>query len=115
MTAVIADAPQIPDAVRTAALSVLREGRLQILRLITDPNGKPLTVDAIVHGHSGPHMVAWEARPGGPMGWACSCKNGREGHVCPHVFAAEMVAHCVLPHGKPGEPKARPVRKRGAT
>lgn len=102
----------IPDDVRAKALAVLRTGTLRLLTVAGDVNGKPTFVDGIVYGHSGEHMVQYGPRVNGGVGWSCSCRDGRDGHVCPHVFAAEMVTHCVIPHGTSQAPKAKPVRVR---
>lgn len=103
-----------PDEARTKALSVLRDGRLRLLSVKTEPNGHLTFVDAIVYGHRGEHVVTFHAYRVGEMGgaWRCSCPD-RDG-PCPHVFAAELVTHGVMPPGRDGQPKARPERKHKA-
>jgi hypothetical protein len=102
----------IPDEVRAKALGVLREGRLRVLELVCDPNGHPLLVDSIVYGHGGEYPVSWGPRASGTTGYSCGCKDGLSGRVCAHVFALELIAHCVLPHGTDKVPKAKPERRR---
>lgn len=113
MTAVDAAGHRIDEAVRTKALAVLRDGRLRLLGVRTDAAGRLLFCDAVVYGHRGEHSVGWGARPGGAVGWSCTCPENRDGRVCAHVFAAELVCHGVWPPGRDGQPKGRPVRKKG--
>lgn len=91
-----------PEEARTKALSILRDGRLRLMAVRTDPGGHVLFVDAIVYGHRGEHFVTYNG------GWVCSCREPDP--PCPHVFAAEMVTHAVLPPGRDGAPKAKPAR-----
>lgn len=92
-----------PDEARTKALSVLRDGRLRLMSVKTDPAGHLTFADAIVYGHRGEHFVTFQSGA-----WACSCREPDP--PCPHVFAAEMVCHGVMPPGRDGQPKAKPVR-----
>lgn len=97
---------------RTKALSILRDGRLRLLTVKTDPGGHLLFVDAIVYGHRGEHFVTWQRVGSIKEHWSCSCRSLDP--PCPHVFAAEMVCHGVMPPGRDGAPKAKPVRKKEA-
>ena len=93
--------------VRAKALGVLRDGRLRLLTVRTDPGGHLTFADAIVYGHRGEHFVTFQSGR-----WVCSCKDEVP---CPHLFAAELVCHGVMPPGRDGAPKARPARaKAGA-
>lgn len=105
-----------PEEARTKALAVLRDGRLRLLTVRTEPNGHTTFVDAIVYGHRGEHVVTFHATTPGEIGgaWRCSCRDADT--VCPHVFAAELVTHGVMPPGRDGHPKAKPApRQRQAT
>lgn len=93
-----------PDEARAKALSVLRDGRLRLMTVKTDPAGHLVFADAIVYGHRGEHFVTWQGS------WACSCPEALSAPPCPHIFAAEMVCHGVMPPGRDGQPKAKPVR-----
>lgn len=86
-------------ALRTRALAVLREGRLHLMTVRPSVGADgPAMVDAIVYGHSGDHVVAFEVG----KGWWCGCR-GKVSGLCAHVLAAELVVHAV---GEPG--KGRP-------
>lgn len=97
------------DGVRSKGLAVLRDGRLRIMLARTDGIGQLTFADAIVHGHRGDHAVTFNAASG-ERRWACSCSDSREGRICSHVYAAEMVLHGVSAPGRDGAPKGKPAK-----
>jgi hypothetical protein len=96
------------EDIRSKGLAVLRDGRLRLMMLRTDANGTLQFADAIVHGHRGDHAVTFN-RANGEARWACSCPDNRDGRICSHVYAAEMVSHGVSAPGRDGAPKGKPT------
>lgn len=96
--------------VRSKAQTILREGRLRLLKVVTTSNGRVDLVDAVVYGYRGEHVVSY-GMSGDMRSWACSCAEGRAGQVCPHVYAAELVTHAIAPPGTARQPKGRPPKR----
>lgn len=73
---------------RPAALSILREGRLQLTQVTTDDLGNPQRIVGVIHGHSGVHAVDWMDRD-----WSCTCGPWMRGQrrPCAHIHAVQLV------------------------
>lgn len=95
----------LPAVLRTKALAYLRDGRVRVMEARTTSAGRLTSADVIVYGHRAEHMIGWNEH-----GWSCSCPKGRLGQVCTHLVAAELILHGVMPPGRDGQPKARPVK-----
>lgn len=101
--------------VRSGGLAVLRDGRLRMMTVRTDGNGRLTFADALVHGHRSDHAVTFSRPEGGEGRWTCSCPEHRDtGAVCAHIYAAEMVNHGTSAPGRDGAPKGRPAPKQRA-
>jgi len=79
-----------PDAVRRKALAVLREGRVTLLVVRSDPDTLAVTkVVARVQGSRGTYVVDY--RVTADSGWDCTCSRGMAGQRCGHILAAQLV------------------------
>lgn len=111
----MADHDDVDPDVRTKALAILRDGRLRVMAVRTDGNGRLSFADAIVHGHRADYAVTFNAAGTNTPAWWCSCRDTEAGQLCTHAFAAEMVCHGIMPPGRDGHPKAKPApRQRSA-
>lgn len=100
--------------VRSGGLAILRDGRLRVMLVRTDGNGRLTFADCIVHGHRADHAVTFNAA-GGDGHWVCSCPEHRDEHItCAHIYAAEQVCHGIHAPGRDGAPKGRPAPKQRA-
>lgn len=86
-------APTATKSLRTAALSILREGRLRLLAVRTDADQsyRLVKVTARVAGHHGTYVVDY-LRDESPE-WSCTCtpwlRGGRR--PCAHIVATQLV------------------------
>lgn len=75
------------ETLRPGALSILREGRLQLLEVHTDEHHQPVRVAGRVRGHRGLHVV--DLIDGT---WNCTCPDRMyRGKRCAHVMAVRLV------------------------
>ena len=52
-----------------------------------------VNIDAVVHGSTGTHTVAFSDQ----TGYSCTCAHNGIGAVCGHVYAVELVCHALAP------------------
>lgn len=72
--------------VRTQALAIVREARLQVLSAIPNPEGDTVMATARVEGHSGRHVVSLA---GGVV--TCSAHRAEPNAQCAHAYALRLV------------------------
>lgn len=77
-------------SLRTGALSILREGRLQLLAVGTDADRQYKLIRATgrVDGHRGVHVVDFQ-----DSAWTCTCPDVmyRGQPTCAHIHAMQLV------------------------
>lgn len=76
------------DPLRAKALACLREGRVNLLRVLPDTHWKPVVVVARVRSSRDQHPYrVWfkNAR------WSCTCRDGLRKEHCAHVAAVQLV------------------------